>query len=63
MLSTAEAARILGVNESRVRALIKAGRITAQKVGGAWVIQERALERVKVRKPGWPKGKKRARES
>ena len=54
MLSVAQAARSLGVNKSRVRALIKAGHLTAQKVGGAWVIQERALDRVKVRKPGRP---------
>ena len=55
MLSVREAAAILGVNEQRVRQLIKAGRLTAQKVGKLWVIQERALERVKVRKPGRPK--------
>lgn len=62
MLSTAQAARILGVNESRVRALINAKRLKAEKVSGVWVIQERALKKVKVRKPGWPKGKKRAKK-
>jgi len=55
MLSVTQAARILNVNTSRVRALIRANRIKAEKVGGVWVMQRRALESVKVRKAGRPK--------
>jgi len=55
MLSVTQAARILNVNTSRVRALIRSKRIKAEKVGGVWVMQRKALEAVKVRKAGRPK--------
>jgi len=55
MLSVTQAARILNVNTSRVRALIRSKRIKAEKVGGVWVMQRESLEAVKVRKPGRPR--------
>jgi excisionase family DNA binding protein len=40
-----EAARRLGVNEQRVRAMIASGRLPAEKLGGVWWIPQRALAR------------------
>lgn len=40
MLSVGESARQLGVSPSRVRALIKEGRLPAVKNGREWVLQE-----------------------
>lgn len=48
LLSTDEAAERLGVSGRRVRALIKEGKLQAQYVGGGYVIEEDALESVKV---------------
>jgi len=64
LLSTKEAARALGVNDSRVRQLILAGRLQAHKVGGAWVIRPAALRRYKTaagrKERGlWPPGPRR----
>ncbi len=55
LLSAKQAAEILGVHHSRVRVLIKEKRLPAQKIGGAWIIKEKDLEKVKDRKPGRPK--------
>ena len=52
MIDTAEAGRQLGVTRSRVLKLIKAGRLPAVKLGRDWVIQERDLDLVRVRRPG-----------
>lgn len=57
LLSANEAANILGVHHSRVRVLIREGRLPAQKVGRAWVILEKDLEKVKIRKPGRPRNR------
>ena len=57
LLSTAQAAKILGVNDSRVRQLILAGRLPAQKIGGNWIVYEKDLSKVADRKPGRPKKK------
>jgi len=57
ILTTAQAAKILKVNDSRVRQLILSGRLPAQKLGRDWVIQEKDLIKVADRKPGRPKGK------
>ena len=54
LLTAAQAAERLGVNASRVRALIAAGRLDAQKPGRDWVIPEYALLDVAERKPGRP---------
>ena len=55
LISAKQAAEILGVHHSRVRVLIKEKRLPAQKIGGAWIIKEKDLEKVKDRKPGRPK--------
>ena len=54
MLTVKQAAEILGVHHSRVRVLIRGGRLPAQKVGRDWIILEPDLEFVKERKPGRP---------
>jgi excisionase family DNA binding protein len=58
LLTAKQAAEILGVHHSRVRVLIREGRLPAQKVGRDWVIMEPDLELVKDRKPGRPKKQK-----
>jgi excisionase family DNA binding protein len=58
LLSAKQAAEILGVHHSRVRVLIRQGRLPAQKVGRDWVILEPDLELVKDRKSGRPKKQK-----
>ncbi|HEX7176404.1 MAG TPA: excisionase family DNA-binding protein [Pyrinomonadaceae bacterium] len=55
LISTDEAAERLGVSGRRVRQLIDEGKLAAQYVGGGYVIDETALEGVKVYgKPGRP---------
>jgi excisionase family DNA binding protein len=58
LLTAKQAAKILKVDDSRVRVLIREGRLPAQKVGRDWVIMEPDLELVRVRKPGRPKKQK-----
>ena len=55
LLTTAEAGRVLGVNASRVRQLILAGRLPARKLGRDLFVDERDLALVKERRPGRPK--------
>ena len=55
IISTAEAAKRLGVTPTRVRALIEAKRLKAFKYGREWLIDPKDLEAVKVRKVGRPK--------
>jgi excisionase family DNA binding protein len=55
LLNAKQAAEILGVHHSRVRVLIREGRLPAQKIGRDWIIMEPDLELVKDRKPGRPK--------
>jgi len=55
LISTDEAAERLGVSGRRVRQLIDEGKLSAQYVGGGYVIDESALEGVQVYgKPGRP---------
>ena len=54
LLSTPEAAAVLGVTVARVQQLIWSGRLPAQKVGRDYVIQESDLESVKERPTGRP---------
>ena len=58
-LSTEDAAKELGVCDSRVRALILAGRLKAEKLGRVWIILPADLKAVRVRKPARPWNKKR----
>jgi len=55
LLSANDAAKILGVHHSRVRVLIREGRLKAQKVGRAWVILEKDLKKLKILKRGRPR--------
>ena len=54
LLSTQQAAEILGIESSGVRKLILRGRLPATKVGRDHVIQESDLALVAVRKRGRP---------
>lgn len=44
MLSTAEAARQLGVSPRRVRFLVEAGELSAERVGRAWAVDEASVQ-------------------
>jgi excisionase family DNA binding protein len=55
IITTAEAARRLGVTPNRVRALIQAKRLKAFKYGREWLIDPQDLEAVKDRKVGRPR--------
>ena len=59
IITTKQAAKELGVNESRVRQLILAGRLPAQKFAGVWMIRKKDLKKVADRKPGKPPAKKK----
>jgi excisionase family DNA binding protein len=54
MLTTQQAAERLGVTTARVRAMILAGRLPADKFGRAHMIREDDLRLVENRKPGRP---------
>ena len=55
LISTDEAAERLGISGRRIRQLIDEGKLPAQYVGGGYVIEESALDSVKVYgKPGRP---------
>ena len=55
IISTAEAAKRLGVTADRVRKMIVTKRLKATKLGNMWVIDPKALEAVKDRKVGRPR--------
>ena len=57
LINTKEASKLLGVNVQRVRQLIAAGRLPAQKIARDWVIREKDLAKVTDRKHGRPKKK------
>jgi excisionase family DNA binding protein len=48
-ITTKEAAKELGVTVRRVQALIRAGRLSAQKMGRDWIIRMVDLDKVRVR--------------
>ena len=54
LLTTQEAAERLGVSTRRITALIKSGKLPAERFGRAHVIQESDLKLVEDRKPGRP---------
>lgn len=54
ILDTTEAAKKLRISAIRVRQLIKAGRLPAQKIGRDYIIQEKDLELVANRPTGRP---------
>ena len=55
IISTAEAAKRLGVTDSRVRKMILSKRLKAIKVGREWLIDPKDLDAVKDRKVGRPR--------
>jgi excisionase family DNA binding protein len=65
LLTTVQAAETLGLSARRIRALIAAGKLPAQKLGRDYLIEDRSLRSVRVyRKAGRPRvesksGKKR----
>lgn len=56
LLTTKQAAAVLGVTDRRVRAMIGAGQLPAHHLGRDYAIEEKALHRVaKIeRRPGRP---------
>jgi excisionase family DNA binding protein len=54
-MTTQQAADILGISVKRVQALIKSGRLIAEKKGRDWHINPDALQAVKDRPNGRPK--------
>jgi excisionase family DNA binding protein len=48
LISSKDAADILGVSDRRIRAMIKEGKIKAVNVGGGYVIEEKELATVKT---------------
>jgi len=55
LINTTQAAKILKINQSRVRQLILSSRLPAVKFGRDWAINVKSLKMVKVRKTGRPK--------
>ena len=55
LITTKEAAERLNVSVKRVTALIREGRLPAEKVGRDWLINERDLAKVQIRKTGRPR--------
>src|SRR5262245_52980728 len=55
LMTTQEAAERLGVTSVRIRAMILAGRLPAEKFGHVHMIKEEDLALVADRKPGRPK--------
>lgn len=55
MIGTADAAKRLCISQERVRALIKAKRLPAKRLGRDWFIEEEDLALVKNRKAGRPR--------
>jgi excisionase family DNA binding protein len=63
LLTTQEAAERLGVTSARVRAMIIAGRLPAEKFGHVHMVREEDLALVADRKPGRPPASKPAKKS
>jgi excisionase family DNA binding protein len=60
LITTAQAAEMLGISPQRVFQLIQDGRLPAQKVGHSYIIDAAVLKSVKRKKPGRPRTKKPA---
>ncbi len=59
MLTTMEAAEVLGLNPSRVRQLARAGIMPGVQRGGTWFFTQEAIDQAKQRKTRTgPKSKK-----
>ncbi len=54
LITTSQAANLLGISARRVQELINGGRLPAQQFGRTYVIKEEDLKLVADRKPGRP---------
>ncbi len=54
MLTTTQAADVLGVSARRVRALIQSGRLPAERIGRDWTVRREDLDKLE-RKVGRPR--------
>ena len=63
VITVEEAGQRLGVSPSRIRALIYAGRLPAEKFGTNYAIKESSLKLVEHRPTGRPPGKKRRKKA
>lgn len=63
LLTTIETAERLGVTKARVHALIRVGRLPAEKMGRDYFIKESDLKLVEHRKPGRPPKLKTAKDA
>ena len=55
LLTTSEVATKLGVTRWRINAMIRDKRLPAERFGGIWLVKEKDLAAVMVRKNGRPK--------
>jgi excisionase family DNA binding protein len=55
LLTTAQAAERVGIDSSRIRRYIKAGRLPATLYGKTWLIRASDLPLIAERKPGRPR--------
>jgi excisionase family DNA binding protein len=60
LIGTVEASKVLDLSINRIAKLIREGRLPAKKIGNAWAIRPSDLDLIKIRKTGYPKGKKRS---
>lgn len=58
LLTTMEVAEKLGVTRWRINAMIRDERLPAERYGGIWLVNEKDLAAVMVRKNGRPKKEK-----
>jgi excisionase family DNA binding protein len=65
LLTTQDMADLLNICRIRVLQLIYSGEIKAIKIGGIWLARKEDVLAAKARnkKEGWPKGKKRGKQS
>jgi excisionase family DNA binding protein len=63
LLTTAEVAVRLGVHRTRINVLIREGRLPAQQFGRAYLVNEKDLKLVEIRKTGRPPKDKKKDEN
>ena len=61
LITTAQAAKQLGISVRRVQELISTGRLPAQQFGRTYVVDEADLKLVEDRKPGRPRKSQKGR--
>jgi excisionase family DNA binding protein len=53
-LTVAQVVPLLGLSDSRVQRLLRAGQIPARKVGRDWIVSRRAVDQFLAQPPGRP---------